>query len=92
MPKAKLTNTFTNKAKCPKDKTKIVYFDTTDTGRLHPRSKKHRNKDFLLQIQHRWNNTSKETLIHRLNISQRRKTTSTKHKKRYPTKQTNNNK
>ena len=32
MPKAKLTNTFTNKAKCPKDKTKIVYFDTTDTG------------------------------------------------------------
>lgn len=32
MPKAKLTNTFVNKAKCPKDKTKIVYFDTTDTG------------------------------------------------------------
>ena len=32
MPKAKLTNTFVNKAKCPKDKTKVVYFDTTDTG------------------------------------------------------------
>ena len=32
MPKAKLTNTFVLKAKCPKDKTKIVYFDTTDTG------------------------------------------------------------
>ena len=32
MPKAKLTNTFVLKAKCPKDKSKIVYFDIIDTG------------------------------------------------------------
>ncbi len=32
MPKAYITNTFTRRAKCPKDKTKIVYFDTKDTG------------------------------------------------------------
>ena len=32
MPKANITNTFARYAKCQKDKTKVVYFDTQDTG------------------------------------------------------------
>ena len=32
MPKANITNTFVKRARCPKEKKKIDYFDTTDTG------------------------------------------------------------